>query len=443
MSASVARRVASRGAGILVATLAVVGVGTAALLHSREVTALDQALLAAAHGRAHPDVPASVEVEHSRSPVDAWLVGPSDPRIPADLAARAARRERPLLVDLGDERVVLLPFEVDGAEGAGAQLAAAAAPRVTLIGSVGPFIAIYSGIGALASILAVLVLFRAVRRSFTPLDDAREEAARVVGLGQGRRLTLAGPVEVRSLLAAINDLLERLDAAYHAQSRFTAEAAHELRTPVAAMLGEVEVALRGARTADEYRAALGSVREEIERLRRLVGGLTALARIDAGQLDGEREPVRAGELAGAALAAEAAVLAASGCRVRMDVTADPELEVHRALVEVALGNLLRNAARHAAGTQVVLRLSCEGGTALFDVDDGGPGLPEQREGLFDRFARGGDARRTDRQGLGLGLPLAREVARRHGGDCVLLPSPLGGLRARLMLPCQPVDLRQI
>lgn len=435
MSVSVARRVATRGAAILVVTLVVVGAGTAALLHRREVMALDRVLLAAAHGRAHPDVAASVEVEHSRSPVDAWLVEPGDPRVPTDLAKQALGRERPLYIDTGDERIVLLPFEVD--DGSHDQLAAAAAPRVTISRSVGPFLAIYAGTGAFAAIFAMFVQGRVVRRSFAPLDAARAEAERVVGLGHGHRLTVAGPEEVRTLLAAINDLLERLDAAYHAQARFTAEAAHELRTPVTSMLGEVEVALRAPRTAEEYRATLTSVREDVERLRRLVGALLALARLDAGLLDGEREPTRAAELAGAALAAEAPLLTAAGCQARMDVAADPELEVHRTLVEVALGNLLRNVARHAPGAPVVLRVGREGAMAVFDVDDGGPGIPGERDGLFDRFARGAEARRNDREGLGLGLPLTREVARRHGGDCVLLPSPLGGLRARLLLRCEP------
>jgi len=127
----------------------------------------------------------------------------------------------------------------------------------------------------------------------------------VLGLGEGKRLTETGPVEVRSLLAAVNDLLERLDAAHHAQACFTAEAAHELRTPVTAMLGELDVALRGAPAPDGYRQVLVSTRDEVARLRRLVEGLTALARIDAGQVDQGRERVRAAELAAQALASEA------------------------------------------------------------------------------------------------------------------------------------------
>jgi hypothetical protein len=96
------------------------------------------------------------------------------------------------------------------------------------------------------------------------------------------------------------------------------------------------------------------------------------------------------------------------------------------------GHRQRTPERHAPGAEVVVRVSREDELAVFEVDDAGPGVaPEQREALFDRFARAGEARRKDRSGLGLGLPIAREVARRHGGDCTLEESPSGGLRARL------------
>lgn len=432
MSASVARKVAFSGAALLVATLAVVGAATAFILHTRAVSALDQALLAAAHGRAHPAVIGDVEVEHSRSPVDVWLVEPGDPRIPPAAARRARHKERPLFLDAGDQRVVLLPFEVKDAAGKVHGLAAAAAHRVTLARSVGLFGLVYALLAVLAAGVATVIQVKVVRRAFRPLDRARDEVARVLGLGEGKRLSEAAPIEVRSLLVAVNDLLGRVDAAHHAQARFTAEAAHELRTPVTAMLGELDVALRGAPPPDGYRQVLVSTRAEVARLRRLVEGLTALARIDAGQVDQDRERIRAAELAAQALASEATTLADAGCPVRLEVEADPELDGHRALLEVALANLLRNAARHAPGSEVVVRVGASGDHARFDVDDAGPGIAADARGaLFDRFARSGDARLRDRPGLGLGLPIAREVARRHGGDCVLMDSPLGGVRARL------------
>jgi signal transduction histidine kinase len=432
VSASVARRVATSGATLLISTLVLVGAATAIVLHTRQVDGLDQALLAAAHGRAHPDVAADVEVEHSHSPVEAWLVRAGDGRVPDAAIARAVRAERPLFVDVGERRLVLLPFEVEHGAGAGRGLAAAAAPRVTVGQSVGPFALAYALLAALAALIATFIQVQVVRRAFRPLDQARDEVTRVLALGEGKRLTEVGPIEVRALLVATNDLLARLEAAHRAQSRFTAEAAHELRTPVTTMLGELDVALRAPRTADAYRETLVSTREEVSRLRQLVEGLTALARIDAGQVDQGRERLRAAELATAALDHEARSLLAAGASAQLEVTTDPELDGHRALLEVALANLLRNAARHAPGSTIAVRIGEADGCAFFTVDDAGPGVPTgEREALFDRFTRGADARHRDRGGLGLGLPIAREVARRHGGDCVLDTAPGGGLRVTL------------
>jgi len=436
MSLSVAAQASNNSALILVGLLVVVGVGTGIVLHTRAIGSLDQALLAAALGRAHPEVEAAVQVEHARSPIEAWLARAKDPRIPSDAMRRALANERPLFIDDSseqhDDRMVLLAFEVDGPSGESHGVAVAAAPRVTLSESVGPFALVYTLIAALAAGFAMILQRRSVRRAFRPLELARYEAAAVLGHGDGKRLTEAGPVEVRALVAAMNALLDRLEASHDAQARFTALAAHELRTPVTAMLGELDVALRNPRDASEYRLTLESTREEVTRLRYLVAGLTALARIDAGQVDRGRERLRATELAVAALQQEDKTLAQAGCPTRIEVSDDSELDGHRALLEVALSNLLRNAARHAPGHEVILRVVRRDGRVAFIVDDAGPGVPEaEREALFERFTRGAQARQRDRSGLGLGLPLAREVARRHGGDCVLGASPLGGLRATL------------
>ncbi|MBK7584455.1 MAG: hypothetical protein IPI67_30150 [Myxococcales bacterium] len=430
MTTSVARRVAGNGALVLVTTLALVGIGTGAALHVQRTNALDEALLAAVHGRAHPDVSAEVEVEveHARSPVDTWLVAPEDPRVPPEAVRNAKRAERPLFADVGDRRLVLLAFEVEHEHGESKHLAAASAPRMTLGRSVGSFALSYSLAAALAALIASVALGVSVRHAFRPLDRARGEASRVIDLAGGQRLTEDGPVEIRSLIVAINGLLTRLDVAHRAQSRFTAEAAHELRTPVTAMLGELDVALRSDRTREEYREVLVSSRDEVERLRRLVEGLTALARIDAGQIEHGRERVRAAELATSALESERKTLARAGSNVRVEVVTDPELEAERSLVEVALANLLRNAARHAPGADVVLSVKSEDQHVIFDVDDAGAGVSvEEREALFDRFARTGEARRRDRTGLGLGLPIAREIARRHGGTARLPLPPRAAL----------------
>jgi signal transduction histidine kinase len=230
---------------------------------------------------------------------------------------------------------------------------------------------------------------------------------------------------------AVNDLLLRLQESDAAQSRFIAAAAHELRSPITALTGELELALRRPRPAEELREALGRAKETTDELRALVESLLGLARVDAGQVELSRQTERASALAQRALRSEAAALEAAGNGVTLTLAADPEVSVNGALVEVALANLLRNAARYAPGAPVTLCVQADGEFVTFVVDDEGPGLnPAELERAFERFVRLGD-RATP--GAGLGLALARGIARRHGGDVWLEARPGGGLRAVLRL----------
>lgn len=436
MSGSIARQVALRGTALLVGSLVVAGAGTAVVLHIEAMHAVDGMLLSAAQGHDTPEADEPWHSDQGHHRVDAWEVEIGDPRLPPDMLALALDTERPVFADLGDRRAVVLTTEGDDDDDHHEhhRLLAASTLRPTVARTIGPFLMAYTGFSALVALLAAFVLRRTVRGSLAPLSRARDEAAGVLGLGEGKRLTADAPVELQGLLVGFNALLDRLDAAHQAQGRFTAEAAHELRTPVTSLLGELDVVLRRERTAEAYKEALLSARDEVGRLRRVVEGLTALARLDAGEVDHHRELIRAGEVANAAVHAERATLTAAGCAARVEVVDDPELDVHTALVGTALGNLVRNAARYAPGTQIAVTVRQDGDHVLFDVDDRGPGVPAaDREAVFDRFMRAGAARRSDPSGLGLGLPIARQIARRHGGDCVLLDGPGGGTRARLTL----------
>lgn len=425
---SIAANVAARGTAVVFGSLLVLGVATGAALHLQALAALDGSLLAAAHGHAHPDdVADAFEVEHSRSPVDAWIVAQADPRVPRDALDSVLRTERLVYFDAGDRRLILLPAEtvMGGAERH--VVIAASAPALRLRDTVGGFVVAYGALAAVVLAAAALVLRATVRSSFSPMARAKQEAEGVLSLGQGQRLSEQAPEELAPLLHAVNGLLDRLDAAWAVQARFTAAAAHELRTPVAVMLGELDVALRHERDAATYRENLVSAREEVVRLAAIVDALTALARLDSGEAEATRTPTRARELLEGVVAAER-----SPVPVRWGAVDDVAFEANVPLLELAVGNLVRNAARHAPGAVIELRAVCEGDRLVFEVHDAGPGVPpEQREAVFGRFTRGPAAKMVDPGGLGLGLAFAREVARRHGGDCVLDASPLGGAVARL------------
>lgn len=174
----------------------------------------------------------------------------------------------------------------------------------------------------------------------------------------------------------------------------------------------------------------------MQRLRQIVEGLTSLARLDAGHVERDAERLRGAELATAAFAREERSLLNAGCVARLEITDDPELDGHEALLLVALTNLLRNAERHAPGATVVMGVTRDDDRVVFTVDDDGPGLEEPPEMAFDRFSRGRSARTFDRSGLGLGLPIAREIALRHHGNCTVGRSELGGVRATLTVPAR-------
>ena len=308
-------------------------------------------------------------------------------------------------------------------------LVLAEGPRVHWTQSVLPFGLIYG----LASVCVALgggaLLTRRLRAELQPIHAL---AAALDALSHpSARLPDLGPEELHGVSRAVNDLLLRLQESDAAQSRFIAAAAHELRSPITALTGELELALRRPRPAEELREALGRAKETTDELRALVESLLGLARVDAGQVELSRQTERASALAQRALRGEAAALDAAGNGVTLILTADPEVSVNGALVEVALANLLRNAARYAPGAPVTVCVQADGDFVTFVVDDEGPGLsPAELERAFERFVRLGD-RATP--GAGLGLALARGIARRHGGDVWLEARPGGGLRAVLRL----------
>ncbi|GLZ41188.1 HAMP domain-containing sensor histidine kinase [Actinokineospora sp. NBRC 105648] len=275
-----------------------------------------------------------------------------------------------------------------------------------------------AGIAALAAALAT---YLAVRSALRPVERMRTAAAQ---LGAGKRLPLPeSHDELRSLAGALNALLARRDEAADRLRRFTGDAAHELRSPVASIRVQAEVAVAHP-DPDLAQEVLTDVMRESERLSALVDGLLTLARSDAGELP-TAEPV---DLSAAAVDAAArcpddgpAVVVhapAGSCWV---LAAPSE-------VDLVLDNLLRNAFRHTR-TRVTVTVLAGGTVGRLVVDDDGDGIPaEHRAKVFDRFYRVQDDRARSSGGTGLGLALVAEVVRRRGGTVRVGESPEGGAR---------------
>ncbi|MBX3219879.1 MAG: HAMP domain-containing histidine kinase [Labilithrix sp.] len=235
-----------------------------------------------------------------------------------------------------------------------------------------------------------------------------------------------GDDEVAALGRALREMVAWLKGLIETERRFASHAAHELRSPLAALRGELELALRRKRTGAEYESMLRDALEDTNRLVDLAEDLLVVARIERGVIDDRAEEIDARTLVEDAVAASAA-------RAPDDVVidaADERIVVRGARVALVrmLRNLVDNAVVHGAapahgGLRVRVRRTDEAGAVLarIEVEDDGPGVaPEDREHLFEPFHRGAAARQEP--GAGLGLGIAREIARRHGGDVVMASS---------------------
>jgi heavy metal sensor kinase len=231
-------------------------------------------------------------------------------------------------------------------------------------------------------------------------------------------------------------MLGRLDAAFRQVRQFSADASHELQTPLTILKGEIEVALRAPRSPDEYQHVLASALEESERIARLVEGLLLLSRADAGVLRMDRQPVDLAELT-AEIVDYARVLA-EAYGVALDLKSAAPLTIHgdREHLRRLLLNLVDNGIKYTpAGGRVTLTLQRDGEWAALCIADTGIGLaPEELERIFQRFYRAPQAVDQGKEGSGLGLCIARSIAEAHGGRIRVESSPGQGSAFIVFLP---------
>jgi signal transduction histidine kinase len=289
--------------------------------------------------------------------------------------------------------------------------------------------------GHLLVVYPVLVIalgvvgWRVVGAALRPVEQLRVGAESITGSRRDDRLPVpCSEDEIQRLALTLNGMLDRLSAARARQRAFVADAAHELRSPLTAMRTELEVAGRHGIPPDLVPDLLA----DVVRLSRLVDDLLLLARADDAAPSKDRfAPVDVADVL------REAHDRCRGARVRVDLVVADGLDLttlgeHDALLR-AVTNLLDNAVRHAAG-RVTLTGYPEAGSAVIEVTDDGPGIPEpDRERVFDRFTRLDDGRARDDGGSGLGLAIVRELVRRHDG-AVTLADAGPGLRATIRLP---------
>ncbi|WP_327088963.1 HAMP domain-containing histidine kinase [Nonomuraea sp. NBC_01738] len=261
--------------------------------------------------------------------------------------------------------------------------------------------------------------------AFAPVEAIRRELADINAKELDRRVPVpeAGG-EVQDLAETVNGALARLENAQARERRFVSDASHDLRNPIAGMRATLELAL----DEPDPRPLIETALRDTERLNDIVVDLLELARLDAGAA----APVREIDLA--ELVTSETAHRPFQVALLLDLEAGAVVVANRLRLSRVLNNLLANAERHAR-TTVWVTVRREEGEAVLEVRDDGDGIPcEHRERVFERFARLDESRRKDPHGTGLGLPIAREIARMYGGTLAAEDGRGGGARLVLRLP---------
>ena len=276
-----------------------------------------------------------------------------------------------------------------------------------------------------------------VGKSLRPVDEMTRTALAIEHTNLDKRIAPPGSDdEIARLAGAFNEMIARLDQSFRQVQQFSADASHELKTPLTSIRGEAEVALMGDRSPEEYRKALKSIVEETERMSSIVENLLLLARADAAQIKVKRDRVRLHELLMDVY--EQLEPLARRKRIELDVKRLDDAEVHGDslwLRQITI-NLLNNAIKYTPTYgAITITLESSDEEARLAIQDTGPGIPrEHLPHIFDRFYRVDSGRSRDAGGVGLGLNIARWAAEAHDGRIEVESEAGKGSTFTLVLP---------
>jgi two-component system OmpR family sensor kinase len=278
---------------------------------------------------------------------------------------------------------------------------------------------------------------RLSNKLFVAIENIVDQAREIEDGNLHRRLPHPGDDgEIGQLVHTLNAMLERIEQAFDTQRRFTADASHELRSPLSRLRAEIEITLRRPRDSGDYVTALRSCLEEVERLTTLVEELLMLARIDAGQERGSAAPVSLAALARDTIERLAPQARARGIAITLSDDLPQALDVDGAPLGLVLRNILDNAVKFSPpGGRIDVRLADVAHGTVLTVADQGPGIgDDELPFLFDRFFRGDGARADGIDGVGLGLALCQAILRAAGGKIEVANQPQGGALFSVWLP---------
>ena len=274
-------------------------------------------------------------------------------------------------------------------------------------------------------------------RSLRPLGGMAEQARRITGANLDTRIQIdRAATELATLVTSFNELLSRLDQSFETMRRFVADASHELRTPIAVIRGEADVALSQPRSEAEYRESLATILDEARRLSRLVDDLLNLARADAGHVRLQTQDFYLNELLAECCRSVQSLAAARRLTLECRPGADLQFTGDEQLLRRLVINLLDNAIRYTPpGGTVTAALDTLGGAVRLRVTDTGIGIAEaDAVHVFERFYRAGEARSRQDGGFGLGLAIVKWIAESHSGAVACASTPGGGSVFTVTLP---------
>ena len=288
---------------------------------------------------------------------------------------------------------------------------------------------------ALAFVVTALLGYLLLRRGLRPLRRMAAHAAAITPARLDSRMESRDtPVELQQLSDAYNAMLDRLADGYQRLTQFSADLAHEIRTPVGSLMGHCQVALRQPRSADEYQALLASNLEELERISRMVESILFLARADDAQAALNRQPLElADELQRVTGYFEGL---AEERQMTLNIAGAGRLDADPLLLRRALSNLVANAIRYAdEGSQIDVRVVNASDRCQIEVENQGPVLSESAlSKLFDRFYRADASRHQSSDSNGLGLAIVAAIMQLHGGEVSVKQPASGRICFSLIFP---------
>jgi heavy metal sensor kinase len=316
--------------------------------------------------------------------------------------------------------------------------------RLCLAADFGAFAAVertaWLSFAVLAPVTLLLILAGGLwlsRRIFQPVKELTLAAERISAERTGQRLPLPETRdEIYQLTAVLNAMVDRIQRSYAQARRFSADASHELKTPLTIIRGELEVALSAANTPPAIEKLMINLQEETGRLIHIVEGLLLLSQADAGKLQLQLRPLDFTAMLHELIEDVEILASPKNIRVQADLSTAAAVNGEPQFLRQVLLNLFDNAIKYnVPNGEIHTALEVRENRVIFTISNSGAQIPRvERERVFDRFHRADSARDRSRGGQGLGLSICREIARAHHGEITLVPTHTGWTMFQLSLP---------